>query len=76
MRITCALELVIVAALSAPGLMAVAGAEPGDGGPLDQPPITWVKRSPRPDSPPSPRLGYESSWVYDPRAGLLIRWRA
>lgn len=40
----------------------------------DQPPNTWVKRSPLPGGPPSPRLGYESSWGYDPRARLLIRW--
>src|SRR5947207_890460 len=41
---------------------------------LDQPPNTWVKRSPLPGGPPSPRLGYESSWGYDPRAKLLVRW--
>jgi hypothetical protein len=41
---------------------------------LDQEPNTWVKRSPLPDGPASPRLGYESSWGYDPRARVLIRW--
>jgi hypothetical protein len=41
---------------------------------LDQPPNTWVKRSPLPGGPVSPRLGYESSWGYDPQARLLIRW--
>jgi hypothetical protein len=41
---------------------------------LDQDPNTWVKRSPLPGGPPSPQLGYESSWGYDPRAQLLIRW--
>jgi hypothetical protein len=41
---------------------------------LDQEPNTWVKRSPLPGGPPSPRLGYESSRGYDPRARLLIRW--
>ncbi|HEY7427864.1 MAG TPA: fibronectin type III domain-containing protein [Gemmataceae bacterium] len=35
---------------------------------------TWVKRSPLPDGPVSPRLGYESSLGYDPRAHVLIRW--
>jgi hypothetical protein len=28
----------------------------------DQAPNTWVKRSPRPGTPVSPRMGYESSW--------------
>jgi hypothetical protein len=41
---------------------------------LTQPDNTWVKRSPLPGGSPSPRLGYESSWGYDPRARLLIRW--
>jgi hypothetical protein len=41
---------------------------------LDQEPNTWVKRSPLAGGPTSPRLGYESSWGYDPRARLLIRW--
>ncbi len=35
---------------------------------------TWVKRSPLPGGPPSPRLGYESSWGYDSHSRLLIRW--
>jgi len=42
--------------------------------PLTQPANTWVKRGPLPDGPPSPRLGYEASWAYDPFARLLIRW--
>jgi hypothetical protein len=42
--------------------------------PRDQPPNTWVKRSPLPDGPPSPRLGYEASLGYDPKAKVLIRW--
>jgi hypothetical protein len=41
---------------------------------VDQAPGTWVKRSPLPGGPPSPRLGYESSWGYDPRSRLLLRW--
>ena len=58
------------------GLAAVVAAA-GPPGPPDlggQPANTWVKRSPRPGGPPSPRLGYESSWGYDPRSRLLIRW--
>ncbi|MDW7993080.1 MAG: kelch repeat-containing protein [Gemmatales bacterium] len=41
---------------------------------LSQPANTWVKRSPLPDAPPSPRLGYEASWAYDRYAKVLIRW--
>ena len=39
-----------------------------------QEPNTWVKRSPLTGGPPSPRLGYESSWGYDQRFGKMIRW--
>lgn len=42
--------------------------------PLEQPPNTWVKRSPLPGGPASPRMGYESTWGYDPIAKVLIRW--
>ena len=35
---------------------------------------TWVKRSPLPGGLVSPRLGYESSLAYDPRAHVLLRW--
>ena len=41
---------------------------------LDQLPNTWVKRSPRPDAPPSPGLGYEASLVWDPRHRRVIRF--
>src|SRR5262245_16581008 len=40
----------------------------------DQPPNTWVKRTPLADTPPSPRMGYEATVGYDPKARLLIRW--
>ena len=33
--------------------------------PLSQPVNTWVKRSPLPDGPVSPRLGYEGACVWD-----------
>jgi hypothetical protein len=42
----------------------------------DQAPNTWVKRSPLPGGPPSPRLGYEASWDYDPEMKRMIRWGA
>ena len=37
---------------------------------------TWVKRHPRPDAAgkPSPRMGYETTYGYDPRLKLLIRY--
>jgi hypothetical protein len=40
----------------------------------DQAPNTWMKRSPVPGGPGSPRLGYESSWDYDPVMKKMIRW--
>ena len=43
--------------------------------PLDaQPANTWVKRSPLPDSPVSPRLGYEGACVWDSQHRLLVRY--
>jgi hypothetical protein len=41
---------------------------------LKQEPNTWVKRSPLPEAPLSPMLGYEGSFGYDPIAKRLIRW--
>lgn len=41
---------------------------------LDQPPNAWVKRSPLPDAPPSPRLGYEGACVWDGARRALIRY--
>lgn len=35
---------------------------------------TWVKRSPLPDAPVSPRLGYEGACVWDSRHQLLVRY--
>jgi hypothetical protein len=58
------LVLLVSAALAA-------GAPPE---PAEQEPNTWVKRSPLPDAPVSPRMGYEASWGYDPKARVLIRW--
>ena len=39
-----------------------------------QAPNTWVKRSPLPSTPPSPRLGYEGACVWDNRHRLLLRY--
>ncbi|HUR55975.1 MAG TPA: hypothetical protein VMZ71_17700 [Gemmataceae bacterium] len=41
---------------------------------LDQPPNTWVKRSPLDGGPPSPGLGYEGSLVWDSKHRRLIRF--
>src|SRR6202008_4368686 len=41
---------------------------------LQQAPNTWVLRSPLPDGPPSPGMGYEASLAYDPRSRLVLRW--
>ncbi|UCG46459.1 MAG: fibronectin type III domain-containing protein [Phycisphaerales bacterium] len=35
---------------------------------------TWLKLSPLPDSPASPRLGYEGACVWDGSRGLFIRY--
>ncbi|MCI0460630.1 MAG: DUF1080 domain-containing protein, partial [Gemmataceae bacterium] len=39
-----------------------------------QPADVWVKRSPLPDGPVSPRLGYEGACVWDSRHRLLVRY--
>src|SRR5210317_602782 len=39
-----------------------------------QPANTWVKRSPVPGGPVSPRLGYEGACVWDSRHRLLVRY--
>jgi fibronectin type 3 domain-containing protein len=41
---------------------------------LDQPPNTWVKRSPLPGGPPSPGLGYECSLVWDSKHRRVVRF--
>lgn len=41
---------------------------------LRQPANTWVKRSPLPDTPVSPRLGYEGACVWDNAHRVLIRY--
>jgi hypothetical protein len=41
---------------------------------LSQPTNSWVKRSPLPDTPPSPRLGYEGACAWDSKHHVLIRY--
>ena len=38
------------------------------------PSMTWLKRSPGPGAPVSPRMGYEASWGWDARGGVIVRW--
>jgi len=42
--------------------------------PLDQPPNTWVKRTPLEQTPPSPRLGYEGDCAWYAKHGILLRY--
>jgi hypothetical protein len=44
------------------------------GAELTQSTNTWVKRSPLPDTPPSPRLGYEGACVWDNAHRVVIRY--
>lgn len=53
----------------------------GSGSLADEPPTlssqpanTWIKRSPLPEGPASPRLGYEGACVWDSRHQLLVRY--
>ena len=57
-------------------LLSVSSALVADELPLldSQPVNTWIKRSPSPDGPVSPRLGYEGACVWDSRHRLLIRY--
>jgi hypothetical protein len=41
---------------------------------LEQAPNTWVKRSPLPGGPTSPRLGYEGACVWDTAHHVLMRY--
>jgi hypothetical protein len=42
--------------------------------PLSQPVNTWMKRTPLPESPVSPRLGYEGACVWDSKHRVVIRY--
>ncbi len=78
MRIPIAWAILIpamaAAAACSAGEPAASEAAPAAPSIAEQAPDTWVKRSPVPGGPGSPRLGYESSWDYDPAAGKMIRW--
>jgi hypothetical protein len=63
-------------------IVALCGAAPGIAqqpaidrfAPGGHPLNTWVKLSPLPDGPPSPRLGYEGACAWDSKRGVLIRY--
>src|SRR5687767_13152250 len=67
------LRSAIELALTVLGVLAgvAPAAEPGY---LQQPPNTWVKRSPLPGGPVSPGLGYECALAYDPVGRRVLRW--
>jgi len=54
--------------LAVGGLVVARGAFP------ENPTNSWVKRSPLPGAPVSPRLGYEGACVWDSRHKLLVRY--
>lgn len=55
-------------------LVCVSTSAIADDAPSDVKPNHWVKISPRQDGPPSPGMGYEASFGYDPVAKVIIRW--
>ena len=63
----CGLLVVLLGCLSS-----VAPAEPPSL--TAQPTNVWIKRTPLPDGPVSPRLGYEGACVWDRRQQLLVRY--
>ena len=54
------------------GFASIATAEPPTI--ASQPANVWIKRTPLPDAPVSPRLGYEGACVWDRRQQLLVRY--
>jgi len=76
MRIRAVASIVAVGSLFLPALAAQA-AEASAAPPIDlagHPPMTWIKRTPRPGAPPNPRMGYEASMGWDAANGIVIRW--
>jgi len=74
---TWIVALLLVAVKASSGLLVpsartVVAAEPSSI--VSQEANTWVKRSPLPDGPVSPRMGYEGACVWDSRHQLLVRY--
>ena len=61
----------VVMALPGPCASSRAGEPPAL---LTQPANTWIKLSPLPDGPVSPRLGYEGACVWDSQHQLVVRY--
>jgi hypothetical protein len=61
----------VVMALPGPCASSRAGEPPAL---LTQPANMWIKLSPLPDGPVSPRLGYEGACVWDSRQQLVVRY--
>ncbi len=66
------LRLIVLVLSLANSLASVATAEPPSLAP--HPTNVWIKRTPLPDAPASPRLGYEGACVWDRRHQLLVRY--
>lgn len=62
----------IVAAQETPAGPATVGAGALD--PAAVKPNVWYKRSPLPEAPKNPRMGYEAAWAYDPYHKVILRW--
>ncbi len=67
-------ELLLMPALLTAALPASVVAQPDLLSQLSSPANTWVKRTPLPSTPVSPRLGYEGACVWDNKHQLLIRY--
>src|SRR4030095_15479897 len=67
-------ELLLVLALLTAALPVSIVAQPDLLSQLSSPANTWVKRTPLPSTPVSPRLGYEGACVWDSKHQLLIRY--
>ena len=77
-----ALMMGLAVAIGAACLAVVSAGESAAGPSAMKPPIdyanqplkTWLKRTPGPDAPPNPRMGYETSLGWDPQHKIVIRW--
>jgi hypothetical protein len=67
-------EFLLVTALLTAALPASVVAQPDLLSQLSNPANTWVKRTPLPSTPASPRLGYEGACVWDSKHQVVIRY--
>lgn len=71
LRLACTTVVLSTAALLLTAALGMADDAPAI---AKHPDNVWVKRSPLPDGPVSPRLGYEGACVWDSRHKLLVRY--